>query len=187
MWGWGFTCPGLCVEVWKQLGGVGTFFLLCVRLRSCRQQEGTASPCTCWASFLQQVVTNRDLYQSTENRRCWTALPCPEWGICITSPRFREHFGRGQKGQMSWSWRVGKLLSQGHCLDLIQPLHLWTHCAVVDHTRHAQHWACQHFIMQGLMRLRPSLGTTDWWLMVTRRRGVTSACGVTTDRLSMLH
>lgn len=162
MWAWGFTCPGLCVEIWKQLGGVGTFLLPCMSPRSCCQQEGTASPFTCWASFCDRwwliETYNKEL------RKGYAGLPCPERGICVTSPGFREHFRRGQKGQMSW--RVGKLPSQGHCWDLMQPLHLWTLCAVVDHTRHAQNWACQHFIMRGLMRLHPSPGTTDCWWMV---------------------
>lgn len=46
--------------------------------------------------FLRQVVTNRDLKQSPENREMLDCLVLgPEWGVCITSPRLREHFGRG--------------------------------------------------------------------------------------------
>lgn len=74
---------------------------------------------------LRQVVTNRDLKQSTENREM---LDCLVLNEVSASPLQGSGniLEEGQKGQMSW--RVGKLLSEGHCLDLMQPLHLRTHC-----------------------------------------------------------
>lgn len=151
MWGWEFTCPGMCVEVREQPCGLVLSFYLC-ESQELLSTGGCSKSLYLLSFFLQQVVTNQIFI--TKHSEC-EVVECRalNGGISITSPRCREHFGRGSErakelvcGQVSFK---GSHSRSDAAIELTNtPCSGWPH-----EIWHALKQTCQDFIVEGLLRL----------------------------------